>query len=125
MQPFTSTLEKSRFKNFAKAIGGFLWRTPAMDFLKIAGCVFTYIGLYCQFFPVTIEKLFGTLLLFLNLQTQPPEVFYEKRCLQTSQENPCARASFLIKLQAFKTCFIAFVLTIMKNILYENWISIT
>ena len=37
------------------------------------------------------------------LQKQPPEVFCKKVFLETpqnSQENTCARASFLIKLQA-------------------------
>ena len=40
-----------------------------------------------------------------TIQKQPPEVFYKKRCSQkfhkNLQENPCARASFLIKLQAW------------------------
>ena len=37
----------------------------------------------------------------MNVKSSRPEVFYKKRCsLQNSQENNCARASFLIKLQA-------------------------
>ena len=40
-----------------------------------------------------------------TIQKQPPEVFYKKRCSQkfhkNLQENPCARASFLLKLQAW------------------------
>ena len=43
-------------------------------------------------------------------QKQPPEVFCKKRCsqkfLQDSQENTCARVSFLIKLQALSCNFI-------------------
>ena len=38
------------------------------------------------------------------LQKQPPEVFYKRKVFleisQNSQENTCARVSFLIKLQA-------------------------
>ena len=40
----------------------------------------------------------------LHFQKQPPKVFCRKRCFlkipQNSQENACARVSFLIKLQA-------------------------
>ena len=39
-----------------------------------------------------------------EVQKQPPEVLYEKRFLETSQnsrENTCARVSLLIKLQAW------------------------
>ena len=39
-----------------------------------------------------------------SLQKEPPEVFCKKGFLkysQNSQENTCARVSFLIKLQAF------------------------
>ena len=42
---------------------------------------------------------------YLFIQKQPPEVFCRKKVfleiLQNSQENTCARASFLIKLQAW------------------------
>ena len=41
-------------------------------------------------------------MLFL-IQKQPPEVFYRNKC---SQENNCARVSFLIKLQALACNFI-------------------
>ena len=48
---------------------------------------------------------FHTTVLFLYpLQKQSPEVFYKKGVLeisQNSQENTCARLSFLIKLQAW------------------------
>ena len=40
----------------------------------------------------------------VDIQNQPPEVFFVKRCFfinsQNSQENTCARVPFLIKLQA-------------------------
>ena len=42
--------------------------------------------------------------IFTLFQKQPPEVFYTKKVFleisQNSQENACARVSFLIKLQA-------------------------
>ena len=51
--------------------------------------------------PKNLRKFFYQ---FLSLQKQPPEVFYKKKVFleisQNSQENTCARVSFLIKLHA-------------------------
>ena len=45
-----------------------------------------------------------------KIQKQPPEMFFTKRCfieiLENSQENICARVSFLIKLQESACNFI-------------------
>ena len=51
------------------------------------------------FYTVEMDKLYQ-----INLQKQPPEVLCKKGVIleiwQNSQENACAKVSFLIKLQA-------------------------
>ena len=68
--------------------------------------VFTFWRRLLIYFVVTILKQdFSSISNNFKLQKQPPKVFYKKKVFleisQNSQENTCARVSFLIKLQAW------------------------
>ena len=79
-------------------------------FLK-QNCLFFIFGTFCLLTltkrgQMTIEFQHQSILMYF-IQKQPPEKFCKKALLeisQNSQENTCARAPFLIKLQACNLC---------------------